>query len=98
MRSKDEGAYVSPARGRVAVGDLSVGWLARQEQTLSPSYYRTVFYAYGKHVGPKWAGVSVNKVDSLDVRAWAAKMTRVGASTTVVNRAVSILAGVRRRR
>ena len=43
--SKAEGAYVSPARGRVTVADLSVGWLARQEQTLSPSYYRTISYA-----------------------------------------------------
>ena len=51
--SKTEGAFVSPARGRVTVGDLSVGWLARQEQALSPSYYRTTGYAYGKHVGPK---------------------------------------------
>lgn len=50
--TKAEGAFVSPARGRVTVGDLSVGWLARQEQTLSPSYYRTIAYAYGKHVGP----------------------------------------------
>jgi hypothetical protein len=48
--SKAEGAYVSPARGRMTVGDLSVGWLSRQEQTLSPSYYRTISYAYGKHV------------------------------------------------
>ncbi len=67
--SKSEGAYVSPARGRVTVGDLSVGWLARQEQTLSPSYYRTISYAYGKHVAPKWARVPVNKVDGLDVKA-----------------------------
>jgi len=62
--SKVEGAYVSPARGRVTVGDLSVGWLARQEQTLSPSYYRTISYAYGKHVRPKWAGVAVNRVEA----------------------------------
>jgi integrase len=92
--SKAEGAYVSPARGRVTVGDLSVGWLARQEQTLSPSYYRTISYAYGKHVEPKWAGVPVNKVDSLDVKAWAASITRNGSSATVVNRAVGILAGI----
>lgn len=92
--SKAEGAYVSPARGRVTVGDLSVGWLARQEQTLSPSYYRTISYAYGKHVEPKWAAVPVNKVDSLDVKAWAASMTRNGSSATVVNRAVGNLAGV----
>jgi len=92
--SKVEGAYVSPARGRVTVGDLSVGWLARQEQTLSPSYYRTVSYAYGKHVGPKWACVPVNKVDSLDVKTWAASITCNGSSATVVNRAVGILAGV----
>ena len=89
--SKAEGAYVSPARGRGTVGDLSVGWLARQEQTLSPSYYRTISYAYGKHVEPKWAGVPVNKVDSLDVKAWAASITRNGASAAVVNRVVSIL-------
>ena len=92
--SKVEGAYVSPARGRVTVGDLSVGWLARQEQTLSPSYYRTISYAYGKHVRPKWAGVAVNRVDSLDVKAWAASITRNGSSATVVNRAVGILAGI----
>ena len=91
--SKAEGAYVSPARGRVTVGDLSVGWLARQEQTLSPSYYRTISYAYGKHVEPKWADVPVNKVDILDVKAWAASITRNGSSATVVNRAVGILAG-----
>lgn len=87
--TKAEGAYVSPARGRVTVGDLSVGWLARQEQTLSPSYYRTISYAYayayGKHIEPKLAGVPVNKVDSLDVKAWAAAMTRGGSSATVVN-------------
>jgi integrase len=92
--TKAEGAFVSPARGRVTVGDLSVGWLARQEQTLSPSYYRTISYAYGKHVEPKWAGVPVNKVDSLDVKAWAASITRNGSSATVVNRAVGILAGI----
>ncbi len=40
--SEAEGAYVSPARGRVTVGDLSIGWLSWQEQTLSPSYYRTI--------------------------------------------------------
>lgn len=45
--TKAEGAYVSPARGRVTVGDLSVRWLARQEQTLSPSLLPHV---YGKHV------------------------------------------------
>ncbi|KQH76378.1 integrase [Mycobacterium gordonae] len=92
--TKAEGAYVSPARGRVTVGDLSVGWLARQEQTLSPSYYRTIAYAYGKHIEAKWAGVPVGKVDTLDVKAWAAAMTRDGSSATVVNRAVGILAGV----
>jgi len=92
--SKAEGAYVSPARGRVTVGDLSVGWLARAGQTLSPSYYRTISYAYGKHVEPKWAAVAVSKVDSLDVKAWAASITRNGSSATVVNRAVGILAGI----
>jgi integrase len=92
--SKAEGAYVSPSRGRVTVGDLATGWLARQEQALSPSYSRTIKYAYGKHVGPRWAGVPVSKVDSLDVKAWAAAMTRGGSSATVVNRAIGILAGV----
>jgi integrase len=92
--TKAEGAYVSPSRGRVTVGDLSVGWLARQEQTLSPSYYRTIAYAYPKHVAAKWGGVPVGKVDILDVKAWAAAMTRDGSSATVVNRAVGILAGI----
>ena len=92
--TKAEGAFVSPARGRVTVADLSVGWLARQEQTLSPSYYRTVAYAYGKHGAAKWSRVPVGKVDGLDVKAWAAAMTRDGSSATVVNRAIGILAGV----
>jgi hypothetical protein len=85
---------VSPARGRVKVGDLSVAWPARQEQTLSPSYYRTIAYAYGKHVESKWARIPVNKVDSLDVKAWAASMTRNGSSATVFNRAIGILASI----
>lgn len=92
--SKSEGAYVSPARGRTTVGDLAHGWLPRQEQALAPSYYRTIAYAYGKHVAPKWASVPVSKVDSLDVKAWASAMTRDGSSATVVNRAVGILAGI----
>jgi hypothetical protein len=33
-------------------------------------------------------------VDSLDVKAWAASITRNGSSATVVNRAVGILAGI----
>jgi hypothetical protein len=36
----------------------------------------------------------VNKVDSLDVKAWAASITRNGLSATVVNRAVGIPAGI----
>ena len=36
----------------------------------------------------------MNKVDSLDVKAWAASITRNGSSATVVNRAVGILAGI----
>ncbi|MBJ7341904.1 hypothetical protein [Mycolicibacterium sp.] len=63
--TKAEGAYASPARGRVTVGDLSVGWLERQEQTDAPSYYRTIAYAYPKHVATKWDTVPVNKVDTL---------------------------------
>jgi hypothetical protein len=50
--------------------------------------------AYGKHVKLKSAGVPANKVDSLDVKAWAASVTRNGLSATVVNRAVGILAGI----
>jgi hypothetical protein len=50
--------------------------------------------AYGKHVESKSARVPANKVDSMDVRAWAASMTRNGSSATVVNRAVGILAGI----
>jgi len=92
--TKAMGGYVSPARGRVTVGDLSVGWMDRQEQTLSPSYYRTIEYAYGKHVEPKWGRVPVGKVDTLDVKTWAASMTRNGSSATVVNRAIGILAGI----
>ena len=92
--TKAEGAYIAPARGRVTVTDMSVGWLARQEQTLSPSYYRTISYAYGKHIESKWGSVPVNKVDSLDVKAWAASLTRDGSSATVVNRAVGSLAGI----
>lgn len=92
--SKAEGAFVSPSRGRVIVGDLAAGWLVRQQQTLSPSYYRTISYAYGKHIEPKWAMVPVSKVDSLDVKTWAASLTRNGSSATVVNRAVGILAGI----
>lgn len=57
------------------------------------SHYRTISYACGKHVEPKWARVPVNEVDSLDVKVWAASITRNGSSATVVNRAVSILAG-----
>jgi hypothetical protein len=37
--------FQSSARGRRTVGDLSVGWLARQEQWMSPSYYRTIAYS-----------------------------------------------------
>lgn len=92
--TKAEGAFVSPARGRVTVGDLSVQWLARQEASLAPSYYRTIAYAYPKHVAAKWDRVPVGKVDTLDVKAWAAAMTRDGSSATVVNRAVGILAGI----
>ena len=92
--TKAEGAYVSPARGRVTVGDLSVGWLARQEQTLSPSYYRTSPTPTASTLNPSGPRVPVNKVDSLDVKAWAASMTRNGSSATVVNRAVGILAGI----
>jgi hypothetical protein len=78
----------------VTVGDLAAGWLARQEQALSPSYYRTIKYAYGKQVEPKWAAVPAGKVDVLDVKAWAASITLSGSSATVVNRAIGILAGV----
>lgn len=75
-------------------GDSDLRAVTRQEQTLPPSYYRTISYAYGKHVKLKWAGVPVNNVDSLDVKAWAASITRNGSSATVVNRAVGILAGI----
>jgi hypothetical protein len=81
-------------RGRVTVASLAAGWLDRQLQSLSPSYYRTISYAYGKHVGPKWGNVPVAKVGSLDVNAWTVSMSHNGSSATVVKRAISILAGV----
>jgi integrase len=73
--SKLRGEYVSPALGRVTVGQLGPAWLDRQRGHMKPSGFRCYESAWRVHVGPRWASTRITDVRYSDVQAWVADMS-----------------------
>jgi integrase len=87
------GEYVEPAAGRVTVGDLGPGWLARRTH-LKPSSRHVAEVAWRVHVEPRWARAKIADIRHSDVQAWTAEMTRQGGGPVTVIRAFGVLAGI----
>jgi integrase len=92
--SKLRGEYVAPKLGRVTVGELADDWLARSQQRVAPSGYRTLESAWRTHVKQRWGTVAVADVDVLGVEAWIAGLVRAGSGPSTVLRAHSVLSGI----
>jgi integrase len=92
--SKLRGEYIAHKPGRVTVGELAAGWLARKKQSIAPSSWCMFESAYRVHVQPAWGSVAVADVDLLGVEAWIAGMVRAGSGATTVRRAHVVLSGI----
>lgn len=90
---KLRGEYVAPSLGKVAVGELGPGWLARQKGHMKPSGFRSYESAWRVHVEPKWSRVRVADVTHTDVQAWLSELAgRRGP--VIVQTAYSVLARI----
>lgn len=92
--TKAKGEYIVPSLGRVTVGEMASGWLARKKQVTAPSHHRMLESAWRVHVAPKWARVAVADVDLLGIEAWIGSMSTQGSRATTVLRAHGVLSGV----
>lgn len=92
--SKARGEYVAPKLGRIAVGELASGWLARKKRATAPSHYRMLESAWRVHVRPRWGTVAVADVDLLAVEEWIDTLSVGGAGATTVLRAYGVLSGI----
>ncbi|MCV7010362.1 tyrosine-type recombinase/integrase [Mycobacterium gordonae] len=91
--TKLRGEYVAPSLGRITVGELGPGWLARQKGHMKPSGYRSYESAWRVHVKPRWAHVRVSEIVYSDVQAWVSELaTKRGA--VIVQTAHSVLARI----
>lgn len=82
--TKMRGEYVAPSLGRVTVGELGPGWLARQKGHMKPSGYRSYESAWRVHVKPQWAHVRVCDVVHTEVQAWVAELSDQLSASMVV--------------
>lgn len=91
--SKMRGEYVSPASGRVTIGELGQAWVQRQRGHLRPNSWRSVEVAWRVHVTPRWSETPLSNVLFSDVQGWLSALAqRRGAQ--VVRTAHSVLARI----
>lgn len=90
---KLRGEYVAPSLGKITVGELGPGWLARRKGHMKPSGFRSYESAWRVHVEPKWGRVRVSDVTHTDVQGWVSELAgRRGP--VIVQTAYSVLARV----
>lgn len=90
---KLRGEYVAPALGKITVGELGPGWLARQKGHMKPSGWRSYESAWRVHVEPKWSRVRVSDVAHTDVQAWVSEIA-ARRGPVIVQTAYSVLARI----
>lgn len=88
------GEFIPELAGRITVGELAPGWLARKREATARSNYRMLESAWRVHVSPKWGARQVAKVSVIDVEAWIAQMVRDGRGPTTVLRSCGVLSGI----
>lgn len=91
--AKRRGEYVSPAMGKVTIGELGVEWLAGQRGHLKPNSYRSLDVSWRVHVEPAWGRTSVSKVTFSAVQAWVSGMAQ-HRGAKVVRAAHAVLYGI----
>lgn len=92
-QAKADGGYVNPSDGRATIGQLYETWRDAHMPLWKESMADTIDSRWRTHVRPAWAGISVNKVTSADLQAWASDLT-ARRSASVVLASAGILKGI----
>jgi integrase len=90
---KMRGEYLSPALGKVTIGELGAEWLARQRGHLKPNSLRAVDVSLRVHVAPRWARTPVANVLFTDVQGWVSELAQKRGAK-VVRAAQAVLYGI----
>jgi len=92
--SKSKGEYIDPATSRVPVLMFADSWLRSKQPPMSkPSYYMTLERAWKNHVAPVWAHREIWSIRRSEVQDWVSELA-TQKSSTVVKRALGVLAGI----
>ena len=87
------GNYVDPAKSRVTVGELAVQWLAGKIN-LKPTTRARYDDVLRTHVLPRWATMSLNRIEHGEIQAWLAELSASGLSGASVRKAHGVLSGI----
>lgn len=74
MSEMSAGRYVDPQRGKRAVGELGVIWLAGRKGVVKAATFDKYESLWKCHVEPKWCDVPVANVIHSEVQQWVSKM------------------------
>jgi integrase len=91
--AKLTGAYVDPARGKTAVGDLATQYLAGKVNLKATTRAR-ITNIVKVHVLPRWQNVPVSRVEHGDVQAWTASLMAASLSPASTRKAFGVLSGI----
>jgi len=88
------GTYVDPRAGRAMVGDLAPLWLQVKSARVKPSTLAEYDGLLRGHVLPRWRDVQVSTIDTVEVEAWVAELTKAGLSASRTRQAYLVLRGI----
>lgn len=91
--SKATGEYIDPSRGRATIAQLAPAWFVSKEGSLKPSAYYPLVSTWKNHIEETWGHREITSIEPTEVKTWVGKLA-AKRSSTVVARAVGVLAGI----
>ena len=88
------GTHVDPKAGRVTVGDLAPLWLQVKSTRVKASTLAEYDGLLRVHVLPRWRDVQVSTIDTVEVEAWVADLSKAGLSASRTRQAYLVLRGI----
>jgi integrase len=88
------GLWYDPRLGDITFGEWQAKWLTSKTPTLQPSTVELYRYLLRRHVVPRFGGIAIGRISTLDVQEWLSDLHEGSLSPNSVAKAYRVLKGV----